>query len=43
LNLYDPDETRVELMEFAPVEKPCCAEYTGPHPGQQTTKFENGK
>jgi catechol 2,3-dioxygenase-like lactoylglutathione lyase family enzyme len=32
LNLYDPDDTRVELMEFAPVEKPCCAEYTGKHP-----------
>ena len=32
LNLYDPDGTRVELMEFTPVEKPCCAEYTGPHP-----------
>ena len=32
LNLYDPDRTRVELMEFTPVEKPCCAEYTGPHP-----------
>jgi catechol 2,3-dioxygenase-like lactoylglutathione lyase family enzyme len=33
LNLYDPDETRVELMEFKPTEKPCCSEYTGPHPG----------
>lgn len=32
LNLYDPDQTRVELMEFKPVEKPCCSEYTGPHP-----------
>jgi catechol 2,3-dioxygenase-like lactoylglutathione lyase family enzyme len=32
LNLYDPDWTRVELMEFTPVEKPCCAEYTGAHP-----------
>lgn len=32
LNLYDPDDTRVELMEFTPTEKPCCAEYTGPHP-----------
>lgn len=32
LNLYDPDGTRVELMEFTPVEKPCCAEYTGNHP-----------
>ena len=31
-NLYDPDDTRVELMEFTPVEKPCCSEYTGPHP-----------
>lgn len=25
LNLYDPDLTRVELMEPAPVEKPCCS------------------
>ncbi len=33
LNLYDPDETRVEFMEFKPVEKPCCSEFTGPHPG----------
>ena len=32
LNLYDPDGTRIELMEFTPVEKPCCSEYTGPHP-----------
>jgi|SRR5271169_5929761 len=32
LSLYDPDETRVELMEFTPVEKPCCSDYTGPHP-----------
>ena len=32
LNLYDPDQTRVELMEFTPSQKPCCSEYTGPHP-----------
>jgi catechol 2,3-dioxygenase-like lactoylglutathione lyase family enzyme len=32
LNLYDPDQTRVELMEYTPAEKPCCAEYTGAHP-----------
>jgi catechol 2,3-dioxygenase-like lactoylglutathione lyase family enzyme len=32
LNLYDPDGTRVELMEFTPVQKPCCSDYTGPHP-----------
>src|SRR3984893_13837163 len=33
LNLYDPDETRVEMMEFKPTKEPCCSPYTGPHPG----------
>jgi catechol 2,3-dioxygenase-like lactoylglutathione lyase family enzyme len=33
LNLYDPDDTRIEFMEFTPKEKPCCSEFTGPHPG----------
>jgi catechol 2,3-dioxygenase-like lactoylglutathione lyase family enzyme len=32
LNLYDPDDTRVEFMEFTPTQKPCCSEYSGPHP-----------
>ena len=32
LNVYDPDETRIEFMEFTPKEKPCCSEFTGPHP-----------
>jgi catechol 2,3-dioxygenase-like lactoylglutathione lyase family enzyme len=32
LNLYDPDLTRAELMEFKPVEKPCCSDFTAPHP-----------
>lgn len=32
LNLYDPDQTRIEFMEFTPKEKPCCSEFTGPHP-----------
>jgi catechol 2,3-dioxygenase-like lactoylglutathione lyase family enzyme len=32
LNLYDPDGTRVELMEFTPVQTPCCSPYTGTHP-----------
>ena len=32
LNLYDPDDTRIEFMEFTPVQKPCCSEFTGPHP-----------
>lgn len=29
LNLYDPDFTRIELMEFKPVQKPCCSEFQG--------------
>jgi catechol 2,3-dioxygenase-like lactoylglutathione lyase family enzyme len=32
LNLFDPDQTRVEYMEFRPVMKPCCSDFTGPHP-----------
>jgi catechol 2,3-dioxygenase-like lactoylglutathione lyase family enzyme len=32
LNLYDPDDTRVEFMDFSPSQKPCCADFTGPHP-----------
>ena len=32
LNLFDPDQTRVEYMEFTPVMKPCCSPFTGPHP-----------
>lgn len=34
LNLFDPDFTRIELMEFKPVQKPCCSEFTGPHPSE---------
>ncbi len=34
LNLYDPDLTRVELMEFKPAEKPCCSEFTAQHPSE---------
>jgi catechol 2,3-dioxygenase-like lactoylglutathione lyase family enzyme len=34
LNLFDPDLTRIELMEFKPSEKPCCADFTGPHPSE---------
>ena len=32
LDVYDPDLSRVELMEFKNVEKPCCNDFTGPHP-----------
>jgi hypothetical protein len=31
-NLYDPDGTRVELMEFQPVTKPCCSAFTAASP-----------
>ena len=32
LNLYDPDLTRVEYMEFTPAGKTCCSEFTAAHP-----------
>ena len=32
LNLFDPDQTRVEFMEFAPAQEPCCSPFTGKHP-----------
>jgi catechol 2,3-dioxygenase-like lactoylglutathione lyase family enzyme len=32
LDAYDPDDTRVEVMEFTPVQKPCCHPYTAEHP-----------
>jgi catechol 2,3-dioxygenase-like lactoylglutathione lyase family enzyme len=31
-NLYDPDGIRVELMEYTPVEKPCCSSFTASNP-----------
>jgi catechol 2,3-dioxygenase-like lactoylglutathione lyase family enzyme len=31
-DIYDPDATRVEFMEFEPREKPCCHPFTAPHP-----------
>lgn len=32
LDLTDPDGTRIEFMEFKPVQKPCCSPYTGAQP-----------
>lgn len=32
LNLYAPDDTRVEYMEFKPRQAPCCSPFTGPEP-----------
>jgi catechol 2,3-dioxygenase-like lactoylglutathione lyase family enzyme len=31
-NLYDPDGTRVELMEYHAVTEPCCSPFTAPDP-----------
>lgn len=31
-NFYDPDGTRVELMEYAPVMQPCCSAFTAESP-----------
>ena len=31
-NLYDPDGTRVELMEWHATSKPCCSEFTAEDP-----------
>jgi catechol 2,3-dioxygenase-like lactoylglutathione lyase family enzyme len=36
LNLYDTDDTRVEFMEFTPIQRPCCSDFTGPHPRPQS-------
>jgi hypothetical protein len=35
IGLRDPDGTRAEFMEFAPVKEPCCSAYTGTQPGPQ--------
>jgi len=32
LDAYDPDGTRVEIMEFTPKRKPCCHPYSAEHP-----------
>lgn len=32
LNVYDPDGTRLEYMEFSNVQPPCCSQFTAPNP-----------
>jgi catechol 2,3-dioxygenase-like lactoylglutathione lyase family enzyme len=32
LNLFDPDGTRAEIMEFQAIGKPCCSPFTAPDP-----------
>ena len=43
LNIYDADDTRIEFMEFKPVQKPCCSDFTGPHPGSQPASGQNSE
>jgi catechol 2,3-dioxygenase-like lactoylglutathione lyase family enzyme len=31
-DIYDPDDTRVEFMEFKPAQPPCCHPYEARHP-----------
>ena len=38
LNVFDPDQSRVEFMEFKPVREPCCSPFTGPQPTEQATR-----
>ena len=38
LNLFDPDFTRVEFMEFTPAREPCCSPFVGKHPGPEEDK-----
>ena len=33
-NMYDPDGTRLELMNFHATEKPCCSEFTAQDPAE---------
>jgi catechol 2,3-dioxygenase-like lactoylglutathione lyase family enzyme len=39
LNLFDPDHTRVEYMEFTPTREPCCSPFAGKHPGPEEDRW----
>lgn len=34
LNLFDPDGTRLEMMDFHATQKPCCSPFTAPDPNE---------
>ena len=38
LNVFDPDLTRVEFMEFTPTLTPCCSPFTGKQPGPEESR-----
>ncbi|WP_419804979.1 VOC family protein [Terriglobus sp.] len=35
LNIFDPDHSRIELMEYAPSGTVCCSPFTGPMPSER--------
>jgi catechol 2,3-dioxygenase-like lactoylglutathione lyase family enzyme len=37
-NLYDPDGTRIELMEYHAVSKPCCSAFTASDPAPPSSR-----
>ncbi|ADW67425.1 VOC family protein [Granulicella tundricola] len=32
LNVFDPDQSRIEFMEYTPTRKPCCSDFTASNP-----------
>jgi catechol 2,3-dioxygenase-like lactoylglutathione lyase family enzyme len=38
MNVFDPDFTRIEYMEFKPVAAPCCSPFVGKQPTEQEDK-----
>ena len=38
LNVFDPDFTRIEYMEFKPQREPCCSPFAGKQPGEVEDK-----
>ena len=39
LDAYDPDGTRIEVMDFTPKEKPCCHPYSAEHPKMEASSI----
>ncbi len=38
LNVFDPDQTRIEYMEFKPAQEPCCSPFASKHPSEVEDK-----
>ena len=42
-NMYDPDGTRVEVMNFHATEKPCCSPFTADDPAEWQGREQGNK